>query len=170
MIDQPANILVVDDEKPIRRFLKASLQGHGYTVFEAATGAEAMQEAASHHPDVIILDLGLPDMDGTEVTRNLREWSSVPIIVLSVRDHESDKIAALDAGADDYLTKPFGIGELLARIRVMVRRAVSASIREIVYTLIAAVLWLIYPRSRIAAASKQAVWGNMSKRASRRRS
>jgi two-component system KDP operon response regulator KdpE len=125
MIDQPANILVVDDEKPIRRFLKASLQGHGHIVFEAATGAEAMQEATGHHPDVIILDLGLPDMDGTEVTRQLREWSSVPIIVLSVRDHENDKIAALDAGADDYLTKPFGIGELLARIRVMVRRAVK---------------------------------------------
>jgi two-component system KDP operon response regulator KdpE len=125
MIDQPANILVVDDEKPIRRFLKASLQGHGYTVFEAATGAEAVQEATGRHPDVIILDLGLPDMDGTEVTRQLREWSSVPIIVLSVRDHENDKIAALDAGADDYLTKPFGIGELLARIRVMVRRAVK---------------------------------------------
>ena len=126
MNDQPANILVVDDEKPIRRFLRASLQGHGYTVFEAATGAEAMQEAAGCRPDVIILDLGLPDMDGTEVTRQLREWSSVPIIVLSVRDHESDKIAALDAGADDYLTKPFGVGELMARIRVNMRRAVKA--------------------------------------------
>jgi len=125
LIDQPANILVVDDEKPIRRFLKASLLGHGYTIFEAASGAEALQEATRCHPDVIILDLGLPDMDGTEVTRQLREWSSVPIIVLSVRDHESDKIAALDAGADDYLTKPFGIGELLARIRVNVRRAVK---------------------------------------------
>jgi two-component system KDP operon response regulator KdpE len=126
MSDLPANILVVDDERPIRRFLRASLQGHGYTVLEAATGQEAMQEAAGHRPDVIILDLGLPDMDGTEVTRQLREWTSVPIIVLSVRDHESDKIAALDAGADDYLTKPFGVGELVARIRVNLRRAVKS--------------------------------------------
>jgi two-component system KDP operon response regulator KdpE len=125
MIDQPANILVVDDEKPIRRFLRASLTGYGYTVFEAATGAEAMQQAAACRPDVIILDLGLPDMDGTEVTRQVREWSGVPIIVLSVREAESDKIAALDAGADDYLTKPFGVGELLARIRVHIRRAVK---------------------------------------------
>ena len=125
MNDQPANILVVDDEKPIRRFLRASLQGHGYTVFEASSGQEAIQEATGHRPDVIILDLGLPDMDGTEVTRQLREWTKVPIIVLSVRDHESDKIAALDAGADDYLTKPFGVGELMARIRVNLRRAVK---------------------------------------------
>jgi two-component system, OmpR family, KDP operon response regulator KdpE len=125
MNDQPANILVVDDEKPIRRFLRASLQGHGYTVFEASSGQEAIQEATGHRPDVIILDLGLPDMDGTELTRQLREWTKVPIIVLSVRDHESDKIAALDAGADDYLTKPFGVGELMARIRVNLRRAVK---------------------------------------------
>jgi len=125
MNDQPANILVVDDEKPIRRFLRASLQGHGYTVFEAGSGQEAIQEATGRRPDVIILDLGLPDMDGTEVTRQLREWTKVPIIVLSVRDHESDKIAALDAGADDYLTKPFGVGELMARIRVNLRRAVK---------------------------------------------
>ena len=125
MNDQPANILVVDDEKPIRRFLRASLQGHGYTVFEASSGQEAIQEATGHRPDVIILDLGLPDMDGTEVTRQLREWTKVPIIVLSVRDHESDKIAAFDAGADDYLTKPFGVGELMARIRVNLRRAIN---------------------------------------------
>jgi len=125
MSDLPANILVVDDERPIRRFLRASLRGHGYTVLEATTGQEAMQEAAARRPDVIILDLGLPDMDGTEVIRQLREWTSVPIIVLSVRDRESDKIAALDAGADDYLTKPFGVGELVARIRVSLRRAVK---------------------------------------------
>src|SRR5512135_2748422 len=123
MSDQPANILVVDDEKPIRRFLRASLQGHGYTVFEAASGQEAMQSAAGHRPDVIILDLGLPDIDGTEVTRQLREWTTVPIIILSVRDRENDKIEALDAGADDYLTKPFGVGELLARLRVLARRS-----------------------------------------------
>jgi len=125
MSDLPANILVVDDERPIRRFLRASLQGHGYTVLEAATGQEAMLEAAARHPDVILLDLGLPDMDGTEVTRQLREWTSVPIIVISVRDRENDKIAALDAGADDYLTKPFGVGELVARIRVNLRRSVK---------------------------------------------
>ncbi len=125
MMDQPANILVVDDEKPVRRFLRASLQGYGYTVFEATSGQEAMQSVSGHRPDVIILDLGLPDMDGTEVTRQLREWTSVPIIILSVRDRENDKIAALDAGADDYLTKPFGVGELVARIRVNLRRAIK---------------------------------------------
>ena len=131
MSDTPANILIVDDEKPIRRFLRASLQGHGYTVFEAATGAEALQQAAACHPDVIILDLGLPDMDGAEVTRRLREWSRVPVIVLSVREHESDKIAVLDAGADDYLIKPFGMGELLARIRVNIRRAVKTEEEQV---------------------------------------
>jgi len=134
MSDLPANILVVDDEKPIRRFLRASLQGHGYTVFEASNGQEAVSEAAGRRPDVIILDLGLPDMDGTEVTRQLREWTSVPIIILSVRNSEGDKIAALDAGADDYLTKPFGIGELLARIRVNLRRAAKSEQDEPVFT------------------------------------
>jgi two-component system KDP operon response regulator KdpE len=112
----------VDDERPIRRFLNASLGNH-YTILEAENGGDAIRAAAVDHPDVIILDLGLPDMDGTEVTRRIREWTDVPVIVISVRDSEQDKVAALDAGADDYLTKPFGTSELLARIRVALRRS-----------------------------------------------
>jgi two-component system KDP operon response regulator KdpE len=115
-------ILVVDDERPIRRFLNASLANR-YTILEAENGGDAIQSAAVHNPDVIILDLGLPDMDGTEVTRRLREWTDVPVIVISVREGEEDKIAAFDAGADDYLTKPFSTSELLARLRVALRRS-----------------------------------------------
>jgi two-component system KDP operon response regulator KdpE len=115
-------VLVVDDEAPIRRYLRAALGAQGLTVYETATGMEAINAVLSHRPDIIILDLGLPDMDGIEVTRRLREWSQTPIIVLSVREAEQDKIAALDAGADDYLTKPFGTGELLARMRVALRK------------------------------------------------
>ena len=115
-------ILVVDDERPIRRFLNASLSGQ-YTILEAANGEEALSMAVSGHPDVIILDLGLPDIDGLEVTRRLREWTQIPIIIVSVRDQEEHKIAALDAGADDYLTKPFGVGELTARVRAALRRS-----------------------------------------------
>jgi two-component system KDP operon response regulator KdpE len=118
-------ILIVDDELPIRRFLRASLVAHGYDVFESPDGLTALQAVAVDRPDLVILDLGLPDVDGVEVTRRLREWSQVPIIILSVRGAESDKIAALDAGADDYLTKPFGAGELLARLRVALRRVAS---------------------------------------------
>lgn len=114
-------ILIVDDERPIRRFLRTSLSAHGYQIEEAQNAEEAKRMAATGHPDLIILDLGLPDMDGIEVTRQLREWTQVPIIILSVRDQEKEKIAALDAGADDYLTKPFGVGELNARIRVALR-------------------------------------------------
>lgn len=116
-------ILVVDDERPIRRFLRTSLGAHGFQVEEAGDGEEALRMAATAHPDLIILDLGLPDLDGVEVTRRLREWTQVPVIILSVREQESDKIAALDAGADDYLTKPFGVGELTARIRVALRHS-----------------------------------------------
>jgi two-component system KDP operon response regulator KdpE len=122
MDERTVRVLVVDDERPIRRFLNASLSGQ-YTVLEAATGEEALAVTVSGRPDVIILDLGLPDVDGIEVTRRLREWTQIPIIVVSVRDREEDKIAALDAGADDYLTKPFGAGELMARLRVALRRA-----------------------------------------------
>jgi two-component system KDP operon response regulator KdpE len=118
-------ILIVDDERAIRRFLRVSLEAHGHTVFEAINGQEALAAAATHRPDVIILDLGLPDLEGIEVTRRLREWTQTPIIILSVREHETDKIAALDAGADDYLTKPFGVGELMARLRVAVRHAIQ---------------------------------------------
>lgn len=124
-------VLVVDDEKPIRRFLNVSLGGQ-YTVLEAATGQEALVAADSERPDLVILDLGLPDMDGVEVTRRLREWTQIPIIVVSVRDEEEEKVAALDAGADDYLTKPFGIGELMARMRVTLRRVATPD-HETVY-------------------------------------
>jgi two-component system KDP operon response regulator KdpE len=116
-------ILIVDDERPIRRFLNASLRGQ-YTVLEASTGEEALNMAVSGRPDIILLDMGLPDMDGLEVTRRLREWTKTPIIIVSVRDQEEHKIAALDAGADDYLTKPFSVGELTARVRAALRRSV----------------------------------------------
>jgi two-component system, OmpR family, KDP operon response regulator KdpE len=116
-----ARVLVVEDEQRIRRFLHASLAGHEYEVIEAATGRAALEQAAAIRPDILLLDLGLPDMDGVEVIRRIRERSTLPIIVLSVRAHEQDKIAALDAGADDYLSKPFGVGELLARLRVALR-------------------------------------------------
>ena len=122
MDEKAVRVLVADDERPIRRFLNASLSGQ-YTVLEAATGEETLAVTVSGRPDVIILDLGLPDMDGVEVTRRLREWTQIPIIVVSVRDREEDKIAALDAGADDYLTKPFGAGELMARLRAALRRS-----------------------------------------------
>lgn len=118
-------VLVVDDENAIRRFLRAALNAQGYIVFEAADGWEAINGVIAHRPDIIILDLGLPDIDGVEVTHRLREWSQTPIIVLSVREQETDKISALDAGADDYLTKPFSSGELMARIRVAIRRSVQ---------------------------------------------
>lgn len=114
-------VLVVDDEIQIRRFLRISLEAGGYVVHEAATGQDALANAALLRPDLIILDLGLPDLEGSEVLRRLREWSHTPVIVLSVRDADSDKIGALDAGADDYLTKPFSMGELLARLRVALR-------------------------------------------------
>jgi len=116
-------IVLIEDELPIRRFLRATLQAQGYRLFEAPTGADGLVEAASRQPDVVIVDLGLPDMDGLEVIRRLREWTSVPVIVLSARGQERDKVAALDAGADDYVSKPFGPGELLARIRVALRHA-----------------------------------------------
>lgn len=118
-------ILVVDDEQAIRRFLHTSLTANGYTISEAATGAEALAAVIGDRPDIIILDLGLPDIDGIQVTTRLREWSQIPIIILSVRGQEADKIAALDAGADDYLTKPFGVGELMARMRVAMRRVTT---------------------------------------------
>jgi two-component system KDP operon response regulator KdpE len=122
MTEQNVRILVVDDERPIRRFLKASLSSQ-FTIFEATNGEEALAAIATDRPDIIVLDLGLPDMDGVEVTRRLREWTQIPIIVVSVREQEQDKIAALDAGADDYLTKPFGVGELMARLRAALRRS-----------------------------------------------
>ncbi len=118
-----ALILVIEDEIQIRRFLRASLSSHGFRLNEAGTAREGLNLAATNRPELVLLDLGLPDLDGLEVTQRLRSWSDVPIIVLSARGQEQDKIAALDAGADDYLTKPFGVGELLARLRVALRHA-----------------------------------------------
>jgi len=119
----PRLILVVEDEAPVLRFLRTTLGAHGYSIVEAITGQQALVDAATRAPDLILLDLGLPDIDGVEVTRRIREWSVTPIIVLSARGREKDKIEALDAGADDYLTKPFSVGELLARMRVSLRNA-----------------------------------------------
>lgn len=133
MSEDHIRILVVDDERPIRRFLNATLAAQ-YTVLEAATGQEAMAAVISGRPDVILMDLGLPDMDGLEVTRRLREWSKIPIIILSVREQEEVKINALDAGADDYLTKPFGAGELRARIRCALRRSIQPESEPIFQT------------------------------------
>ena len=116
-------VVLIEDEAPIRRFLRAALVGHGYRLFEASTGEDGLVETATRQPEIVILDLGLPDMDGLEVIRRLREWSVVPIIVLSARGQERDKIVALDAGADDYVSKPFGVGELLARMRAALRHA-----------------------------------------------
>lgn len=127
MSETGLRVLVVDDERAIRRFLRTALEAHGHTVQEAGTGNEALAAVVAYRPDIIILDLGLPDMDGVEVARKLREWTQIPIIVLSVRERESDKIAALDAGADDYLTKPFGTGELMARMRAAMRRVAQAA-------------------------------------------
>ncbi|MBT1071269.1 response regulator [Pelotalea chapellei] len=120
-------ILVIDDEAAIRRFLHSALSSEEFHLNEAESGHEGLSVAASFRPDVILLDLGLPDMDGIEVIRRIREWSNVPVIILSVREQEDDKVAALDAGADDYLSKPFGVGELVARIRAALRRSLKNS-------------------------------------------
>ena len=127
MNETGTRILVVDDERAIRRFLRTSLGVQGYEIVEAATGEDALFSVTQSTPDLIILDLGLPDMSGVEVTRRLREWTQTPIIILSVQDKEEDKITALDAGADDFVTKPFGIGELMARMRVALRHAMPDS-------------------------------------------
>jgi two-component system KDP operon response regulator KdpE len=120
-------VVVVEDEKQIRRFVRTALESEGCRVFEAQSGRQGLTEAATRKPDLVILDLGLPDLDGVEFIRDLRTWSVLPIIVLSARTDENDKIAALDAGADDYLTKPFGVGELLARVRAALRRGATGS-------------------------------------------
>jgi two-component system, OmpR family, KDP operon response regulator KdpE len=123
MTEPPSTVLVVDDEAPVRRFLHTLLDSNGFRVLEAKTAAEGLAEASMRGPDVILLDLGLPDIDGLEVTRRIREWTQTPIIVLSARGQERDKVDALNGGADDYLTKPFGAEELLARLRVALRHA-----------------------------------------------
>ena len=130
MSDVSPTVLVIEDEPQMRRFLKASLEAHAYRLVEAVTAREGLAQAAGRNPDVILLDLGLPDLDGLELTRQLREWSRTPVIVISARGREQDKIAALDAGADDYLTKPFGLGELLARLRVALRHAAGDGAAE----------------------------------------
>jgi len=127
-------VLVVDDEIAIQRFLRVALNGQGFIVSEANTGQSALSSVTIERPDLVILDLGLPDIDGVEVTRRIREWSKIPIIILSVREQEEDKIAALDAGADDYLTKPFGMGELLARIRTVMRRQTTTNTEPVFST------------------------------------
>jgi two-component system KDP operon response regulator KdpE len=121
-------VLVVEDEPQMLRFLRASLTSHDFRLLEASTAAEAIATATTNTPEIVLLDLGLPDMDGIELTRRLREWTRVPIIVISARGREEDKVEALDAGADDYLTKPFGVNELLARMRVALRHAAQAAL------------------------------------------
>ncbi len=126
MSDEEPLVLLVEDEVQMRRFLRAALGSHGFRLVEAATAREAMQLATSHNPSLILLDLGLPDGDGIDLTRELREWCKAPIIVISARGAEQDKVTALDVGADDYLTKPFGTNELIARMRVSLRHAAQA--------------------------------------------
>lgn len=123
-MDNKPYILVVEDDKPIRNFITAALKVQGFNFIETDKGTEAIALSMSHNPDLIILDLGLPDMDGIEVITSVREWSKIPIIIVSARENERQKIEALDKGADDYLTKPFGIGELLARVRVSLRHSI----------------------------------------------
>ncbi|MEO6786125.1 MAG: response regulator transcription factor [Chthoniobacteraceae bacterium] len=123
----PLTALVIDDEIQIRRLLRVALEAAGYTVHDAASGQEGLQAVAFRRPDVVLLDLGLPDLDGREVLRRLREWSEVPVVILTVRDSEEEKVAVLDAGADDFVTKPFSTPELLARLRAAMRRAHPAS-------------------------------------------
>jgi two-component system KDP operon response regulator KdpE len=123
-------VVVIEDEPQIRRFLRTALETEGCAVVEAGTALQGLVEAGTRKPDLIVLDLGLPDRDGVEVVREVRAWSTVPILILSARSGESDKVAALDAGADDYLTKPFGVGELLARVRALLRRKRIAGTEE----------------------------------------
>jgi len=123
MTEDKELILLIEDEPQMRRFLRITLESHGYRFVEAGTAKEGLMQASMRNPDVVLLDLGLPDLDGLEVTERLREWTQMPIIVISAREQEQDKVKALDAGADDYLTKPFSAGELMARVRVALRHA-----------------------------------------------
>jgi two-component system, OmpR family, KDP operon response regulator KdpE len=126
MTAEGPKILIIEDEQEIRRFLRASLGAHGYRLAESDSGKDGLMQAASQQPDLVLLDLGLPDLDGLEVIREVRKWSQVPIVILSARGQEREKVDALDAGADDYLTKPFSVGELLARLRVALRHAAQS--------------------------------------------
>jgi len=136
-MSQEATILLIEDEPEIRRFLRTTLPAHGFRLHEAATGQDGLTEAKAWNPDLILLDLGLPDLEGSEVIRQVREWTATPIIVLSARDQEQAKVAALDLGADDYVTKPFGVNELLARMRAALRHAsrAAADVGDTVFTL-----------------------------------
>lgn len=127
MPTQNTSVLLIEDEPEIRRFLRSALPKHGYHLWEAITGKDALAQATAQNPDMVLLDLGLPDMDGLEIIRSLRAWTNIPILILSARAQEQVKVAALDAGADDYVTKPFGIDELLARMRTAQRHAVHAA-------------------------------------------
>ena len=129
-MSQPTTVLVIDDEPQIRKFLRISLVSQGYQVLEAATGADGLSLAALQKPDLLVLDLGLPDMDGQHVLREFREWSGVPVLVLSVRASEAQKVEALDGGANDYVTKPFGIQEFLARVRALLRQAPAGEVQQ----------------------------------------
>jgi two-component system KDP operon response regulator KdpE len=124
-MDLKITVLIIDDELPLRRFLRTALSAQEYEILESATGEEGLLMVVQHMPEIVILDLGLPDMDGMDVLKKLREWSSVPVIVLSARNHERSKVNVLDAGADDYLTKPFAVEELLARMRVAIRHSLA---------------------------------------------
>ena len=146
----PALALVVEDEEPMRRFLRAALESAGYRVQMAETAKDGLREASSRSPDVIVLDLGLPDLDGLDVVRRLREWSAVPVVVLSARGRERDKIDALDAGADDYVTKPFAVGELLARVRVALRHAARRDSSEAIGPITVGDLTLDLERRRVS--------------------
>ena len=145
-MSQCATILVIDDEPQIRKFLRISLVSQGYNVLEAATGADGLSQAALKQPDMLVLDLGLPDMDGQQVLREFREWSNVPVLVLSVRASEVQKVQALDAGANDYVTKPFGIQEFLARVRALLRQAPAGETQEAAIELGPLVVDLAYRR------------------------
>jgi two-component system KDP operon response regulator KdpE len=136
-MSQEVTVLLIEDEPEIRRFLRTTLPAHGFRLYEATTGKDGLTEAQARNPDLILLDLGLPDLEGSEVIRQVREWTATPIIVLSARDQEQVKVAALDLGADDYVTKPFGIDELLARMRAALRHASrsAADVGEPVFTL-----------------------------------
>ncbi|HVK73379.1 MAG TPA: response regulator [Kofleriaceae bacterium] len=147
-----ASVLIIEDDPHVRRFLRAALSGHGHTVSEATTVAEGLAELARDRPQVVLLDLGLPDGDGLAVLRAMRPDSRVPVIVLSARGQEGDKVAALDAGADDYLTKPFGAGELLARIRVALRHASAAGVRETPEVLSVGPIRVDQPRHEVTVA------------------
>jgi two-component system KDP operon response regulator KdpE len=127
MADLMPTILVIEDDPPLQKFLRVTLESHDFHVIQTSTGESGIRHAANDQPELIILDLGLPDLDGIEVTKQIREWSAIPIIVVSARGKEQDKVVALDAGADDYLTKPFGVGELLARVRVALRHRAAAN-------------------------------------------